>query len=292
MSRRALFTAGLCLFALALSSRASAQELAPPTISNQPPTTRNFEQKHPYWQSWPTRPFIAAVFDAGVFFIRPTIELGYGRPHWKWIGVEGYSSLSLTSAAEYGGVRAALPWLDLRAGVRYSASLLYNFLPDQDTYTLDQAESSVGPRARYIAEENEAAIGIPTPFGSAFAVATGYALFGVPSGYDVFEDTLHVIVRAPFIWRARVGFFVKASRDGALRVGLAAETINVPQREDLWVVRAGPLASLQLTYHLDAMASFVPVIASRDSLGLIGADFGQVGLRYRWATGDLFRDFP
>jgi len=34
------------------------------------------------------------------------------------------------------------------------------------------------------------------------------------------------------------------------------------------------------------------VAYSPDTLGLIGADLGQLGLRYRWATGDRFPEFP
>jgi len=29
-----------------------------------------------------------------------------------------------------------------------------------------------------------------------------------------------------------------------------------------------------------------------DQLGVVGADLGQLGLRYRWASGDRWSDFP
>ena len=49
---------------------------------------------------------------------------------------------------------------------------------------------------------------------------------------------------------------------------------------------------LHLTHHLDAAASIMAVAWSPDSLALLGTDIGQFGLRYRWATGDPFPEFP
>jgi len=34
------------------------------------------------------------------------------------------------------------------------------------------------------------------------------------------------------------------------------------------------------------------VAVSPDELGLVGADLGQLGLRYRWASNDRWPDFP
>src|SRR5437870_5081213 len=107
--------AAIALASLSLAAQAFAQDLIPTTVGTQPPTTRNPEGKHPYWQDAPSRPFVSAIFDAGIFFERPMLQAGYGRPHWRWIGVEGYSSFSLTSIAEYAGAHAAFSWIDVRA---------------------------------------------------------------------------------------------------------------------------------------------------------------------------------
>jgi hypothetical protein len=49
-------------------------------------------------------------------------------------------------------------------------------------------------------------------------------------------------------------------------------------------VRAGIIGRLTLYDDLEARVSIVPVITSPDSLGLSGADFAQLGIRWRWAT--------
>jgi hypothetical protein len=50
--------------------------------------------------------------------------------------------------------------------------------------------------------------------------------------------------------------------------------------------------TLSLTHHLDAIGAVMIVAASPDQLGLLGADLGQLGLRYRWSTGDRWPEFP
>ena len=50
-----------------------------------------------------------------------------------------------------------------------------------------------------------------------------------------------------------------------------------------FIVRAGLLGSVSLDAHLEAQVSLIPVWVSPDSLGLAGGDFGQLGVRLRWA---------
>lgn len=50
------------------------------------------------------------------------------------------------------------------------------------------------------------------------------------------------------------------------------------------VVRAGIVATVVLTHHLEVLAAFIPTIASPDRSGLSGGDFGQLGIRFRWGA--------
>ena len=45
------------------------------------------------------------------------------------------------------------------------------------------------------------------------------------------------------------------------------------------------LAVLAAPAQLEAQASLIPVLVSPDRLGLVGGDFGQLGVRYTWASG-------
>mgnify|MGYP006969382421 CR=1 FL=1 len=121
---------------------------------------------------------------------------------------------------------------------------------------------------------------------------TAYYIDGVPDGLRVYEQQLRVVVEPPWVWRARIGYLLHFGWLGSLRVGPAAEVIHVPNRETGVTVRAGPLVSVALTHHLEAAAAVMIVAATQDELGLAGADLGQLGLRYRWATGDRWAQFP
>ena len=106
----------------------------------------------------------------------------------------------------------------------------------------------------------------------------------VPSDYLVYEENLRVVMKPPYVWRARLGYLAGFGRDGSIRVGAAADLIGIPGRDE-YVVRAGILGSVLINANLEAQASFIPVIVSPDRLGLAGGDFGQLGIRYHWATG-------
>jgi hypothetical protein len=111
----------------------------------------------------------------------------------------------------------------------------------------------------------------------------------------LFEEAFKVIIEPPFLWRARVGYVGVLAFGGeeehALRLGVAVEGIHNPAR-GLFVARVGPIASLPLTCHLEMVAAAMLVVGSPDRLGLLGAEFGEFALRYRWASGDPAPAFP
>jgi hypothetical protein len=181
--------------------------------------------------------------------------------------------------------------IDIRAGARYEYPTDFNFLPVKDSYTREELEDPVLGREFYLAGEVEITGTIPVPRGSIIAVATGYALLGIPDDRAIFENALRVVTDPPWLWRARLGYLFHFGWEGTMRLGVAAETIHLVGRGE-FVVRAGPLFSVALTHHLETQAAIMVVAHSPDELGLVGADIGQLGLRYRWATGDRFPEFP
>ncbi|RYE88649.1 MAG: hypothetical protein EOO75_13055 [Myxococcales bacterium] len=71
--------------------------------------------------------------------------------------------------------------------------------------------------------------------------------------------------------------------EGKLSVGIVAEVLGSGERDPIF--RAGIIASAVLSNHLEVLGSFVPPIVSPDTRTTAGGDFGQLGLRYRWASG-------
>jgi len=282
----------LCL--LVVSERAQAQDPAdaPPATNQSDAITTGLAQRRPFWRgSGGVRPFFAATMDAGALYLRPRAHFGYGRPHDEWIGAEIGTGLSLSGVTGYAGLRGAFPYVDLSIGARYESPRNQSFLPRRDSFVREELELTSLPAARYVVGQVEAASSIPFPGGNIVAVASGYYLSNVPDDLLVFEQSLRVVSDAPWMWRARLGYLYHLGWLGTMRVGATAELIHLVGRKSV-VVRTGPALSVALTHHLEATAAVLIVATSPDAIGLRGADLGRLGLRYRWALGDNWAEFP
>jgi hypothetical protein len=65
---------------------------------------------------------------------------------------------------------------------------------------------------------------------------------------------------------------------------VVGEILDLPKRDN-FVIRAGLVASFAIDDHLEALGLLVIPIAGPDSIGIAGGDFAELGIRYRWATG-------
>lgn len=289
---RRLLGLAIAVAGLLASSRSRAQDLVDlPPPQGDPSVFYGLDQTRPFWESGKTRPFVAAVFDLGVVFVRPTLQVGYGKPHREWIGLEGYSSLSTGGLAAYGGARGSYSFFDLRGGARFNTTVNQQLLEPRDSYTLAESEYITGPSSYYLALEGEAALSFPMPFGSGVVAGTVVYTTGTPDGFYVWEDAYNVIIEPPWLWRGRAAYQINVGRFDTMKLGAAFDLIGIPGR-DAFVTRAGPVMSVSLTHHLEAIGAALLVLTSPDDLGLKGADFGQIGLRYKWATGDRWPEFP
>jgi len=255
-------------------------------VATAPPASSGTDQATVarYWELGRPRSFLSGTVEAGFVYLRLRLAAGYGKPYWRWFGAEAYPLLSLRSLGQYLGIGAALPGFTLRGGLRYEYPFSQTFLPPQAHYGWQDISLRGPDKADYLAYEAEATATIPSVLGSTFFVLTGEHIELAPEGYNLYENGLHVVVSPPWVWRGRIGQLVGFGRNEAIRVGVAADLIGLPGRNAI-VLRAGVLASVQLTSQLHAEASLIPVIVSPDELGLAGGDFGQLGIRYRFATG-------
>ncbi len=241
---------------------------------------------HPgYWDMGSARPFVSTTIDVGFLYARPRLSLGYGKPFNMWAGVDMNPIATATGVGAYGGLRLQVPFFDLRAGARGFYAFQHSFLAPQASYSTVDLMNTAGPQSRYVTLEADLSGGIPAGPGSILVVLTASAVQGVPSGYYVYEETLRVITDPPAIYRARTGYALRIGPEGAARVGLVGEVLDLPGRNAL-VYRAGVVASFTIDDHLEALGLLMIPVASPDSIGIAGGDFGELGLRYRWATGE------
>lgn len=236
------------------------------------------------WNEGPARTFLATTLDVGWTYLRPRASLGYGRPFGTWVGIDVNPIISGSGLGAYGGLRLALPRFDLRAGPRYFASFNRDYLNPQLSYNRVDLDSTVGNPSRVITYEAEAEVSLPAGPGDIVALGSVSYVTGVPAGQLVFEETLHVIVAPPLVWRARGGYVIRFGSSRQHSIGLVAEALDVPKREDSLTIRVGPVVRIVLSRRVEVRGSFVPTAVSPDHIGLVGGDFTELGFRYRWAT--------
>jgi hypothetical protein len=237
------------------------------------------------WTQPPARLFLSTEIDVGVSYGRPRVSVGYGRPHRFWAGLDLNPILTQNALGAYSGLRFASPIVDLRVGGRYFYGLYRSYLPIQESYTREDIDFQGGAHSEYWEVEAELNLNVPVGPGSIVSESALTRLWGVPDDRYVYEETHHVVATPPYIWRQRIGYVVPFLRGGELRIGAIAEVVGIPERDDARVWRAGLVVRFKLFDDLELRANLVPVVASPDNLGIAGGDFGEFGVRWRWATG-------
>ena len=236
------------------------------------------------WNDGNARPFLATTLDVGWVYLRPRLSVGYGNPFKTWFGVDVNAIVGGAGLGGYGGLRLALPRFDLRVGPRYFAAFNRDNLNPQKSYNRVDLDSTAGTPSRVITFEAEAEASVPLGPGDIIGLGSVSYVTNVPQGQLVFEETLRIIVAPPLLWRGRGGYVVRFGTSRQHSVGIVADVLDVPKRDDSLTVRIGPVVRVVLSRRVEVRGSFVPTIVSPDHIGLIGGDFTELGFRYRWAT--------
>lgn len=255
----------------------------PETVSLMPDSLVDSSMRRS-WNEGRTRAFAATTLDVGWVYLRPRLSLGYGKPFGTWIGIDMNPIITNAGFGAYGGLRLALPRLDLRVGPRYFFSFNREFLDPRQSYNGLALDSTAGTPARIITYEAEVEASLPVGPGDIVALGSVSYVTNVPDGQLVFEETLHVIVAPPLLWRARGGYVFRFGSSRQHSLGLVAEILDVPKRDDSRTIRVGPILRFVLSRRVEIRGSFVPTVISPDHIGLVGGDFTELGFRYRWAT--------
>ena len=244
-----------------------------------------------YWSEGEPRWFLSSKSDLGTFYGKPYLSGGYGLPHWIWAGADVNAISTLEFGQVYGGVRASSPLLDLAFGVRDTFSYQKPFLVPRASFRDEDVLSGPGPKARYWAWEAEAVGIVPLPYSAILVDYIAVRTLDVPRGNFVYDESYRAVVGKPFFQVLRVAAVARFLRESALKVGVLTELMFSDGRgKD--VFRMGPAAALQLTDHLEALATLSIAVTSPDSLGLALGAYGIAGVRYRWATGEPAPKLP
>jgi hypothetical protein len=236
------------------------------------------------WAEGAPRMFAATTLDVGWTYLRPRLSLGWGKPFGAWFGIDINPIIAGVGLGAYGGLRLSLPRFDIRVGPRYFASFNRNYLTRQDSYNRVDLDSTVNDPARVITFETEVEASVPIGPGDVIGLGSLSYLTNVPENQLVFEETLRTIVAPPLVWRARGGYVIRFGSSRQHSIGLVADVLDIPKRDDSITLRVGPIVRIVLSRRVEVRGSFIPTITSPDHIGLVGGDFTELGFRYRWAT--------
>jgi hypothetical protein len=244
-----------------------------------------------YWADTTPRWFVAGRLEGGLY-LKPQIFLGYGQPHWIWAGVEAYPVTTATFAGGYAGLRFSLPIFDVKLGVRDSFSFNRSYLAPKAAYVAsDVSHAHDHPHVRYTTAEGTLNGVVPLPGSYLILAVDAYYLPDVPAGFDMYEEALRVVTRAPWLVGSKLAYVVRLGENGFIKVGGLGEAIAVPKR-DAVTLRVGPAGLVNLTDHLDLLFALSLPVASPDRLGIFEGSWGVLGVSYAWATGDEHPHFP
>jgi hypothetical protein len=284
MRRLVLFASTAALLGTGGPARADGEAPAPAAASVDAPMQVPIMQPG-HWNRGNARFFAATTLDLGYLYLRPRLTLGYGKPFVLWTGIDMNPIATGSGLGAYGGFRVQVPWFDVRVGARGFRAFDHHFLTPQHSYNSVDLQNTAGPQSQYVTLEAELSGGIPAGPGSVLLVLTASSVQGVPSGYYVYEETLRVITDPPAIYRARVGYALRLGSEGNARVGVVGEVLDLPGGRKELEYRAGMVASFSIDDHFEAIGLLVVPVFGVDSLGIAGGDFGELGIRYRWASG-------
>lgn len=238
------------------------------------------------WHEGEMRWFFATAVDLGFLYFRPRASVGYGLPHSTWVGLDANPIITGEGAGGWVGLRAALPNIDLRVGGRYFHAFRRSMLRPQATYQRADIESRAGPTSSYLSLEAELTGNVPLGPGRLLVELAATSVQLVELGWYVYEETIKVVLEPPYVWRVRLGYSLPFGNPRLFKVGGVVELVHMPGRDKV-ALRGGLVVRVPLFKNLEARGTFIPVWYSQDSLGLAGGDAFLVGVRYRWATGEL-----
>lgn len=236
------------------------------------------------WAFAPSRWFVSTTMDVGFIYGRPRVSLGYGKPFTKWIGFDLNPVFNSGGVGVYAGGRIEIPYADIRVGSRYWWLFGSWFLPVQEQYTRLDIERQLGSKAKVLTHEAEADFSIPAGPGNILLRGSVSYVADVPDGKAVFEPQLRVMVQKGLVWRVRGGYAFRLGKYSQHSIGVVADFLDVPTRDDSKTVRIGPIIRFVLSRRVDIRGSFVTTVRSPDKIGLVGGDFTELGVRYRWAS--------
>ncbi|HXK17228.1 MAG TPA: hypothetical protein VNG33_05490, partial [Polyangiaceae bacterium] len=145
--------ASIVLVASSIAHAQSSGDARPPPD----PVLRHFEAGRP-------RPFVAGRLDFGIS-ARSLLALGWGRPHWLWVGAVGISNFTASNASQAAGLQLGVPFGELTLQGRRVAAYQHRFLAPRSDFVKEDLTAGDLSTAHYGMLEASLTAYIPSRIG-------------------------------------------------------------------------------------------------------------------------------
>lgn len=230
------------------------------------------------WSDGVARPFVAGRIEAGLHG-RLLAQLGWGKPHWAWAGVQGAALVTSEFAGVEAAARAALPFLDAQVALRGTRAFDAPFLAPLDAHREAELSGS-GSRLRVV---DAGLSGVVPALRGLAAWELEWVRPLELEGAHVFEPVWHVAIGPSGAGAFRLGWLAGPFR-GRVRVGPFAEAVRLFGREEGTVWRAGGALAAALGPRLSLVARGLFPLDGPDRFRTWTATYGTLALRWSFAT--------
>jgi hypothetical protein len=272
-----------------IASRSLANQESPTPLETSGLAARDSQEKEElplYWSQGDPRWFVAGELWLGPALISTTMA-GYGKPHWTWIGIEGYAITTTEFGGGYAGVQANMAVLMLQAGVREFLSYDKSELAPQKKYSKSDLNLSPGEvRAQHWSFEVKLSGLVPLSPFYAFLELVYSRMLDPPAENHVFDEYLRCVLGSPNTFSARIAAALGMGRQDRLILGVINEYVYLPERWREHQYRLGPVGFFSLTDHVQLFVYLTFPIGGPDELGAMQGMYGSLGAIYRFAGGE------
>ena len=235
------------------------------------------------WQSDEDTWFVSGTTDAGIIYLRPRVMLGYGSPHWKFVALDAYVTVTNSFTSPYAGWRATFPFLDVFLGARTVYPYNRRVLAPRDSHRGKDLDLESGDeRSTYNAVDFEIAALAPVLHGIAYT-QVHTVVVDAPRDAHIFEERIRAVMAPPMAVLLRAGYLYGVGARRALQGGRHQ---RIRRRAEPSQKRrsSGPILIARVFDEMSAVAVFSHVIDSPDELGILHGTYAFVGIDHRWAV--------
>jgi hypothetical protein len=237
----------------------------------------------PYWSRGEARPFASGRAIAGLGYARLAGNLGYGKPHWTWAGLEMGGFVSPFYATVDAGVHASLVVFELSVAMRRTFSFAHVSVPSAETISSSALDAD-GPKARTTTLDIYLWGFIPYNRWLVAWETVFERPLGAPDDTLWFEEYQRVMMSNRGLGAVKLTPTIRLG--ASVYLGPMAEFLFLFGRPDSSVLRLGPSVYWSVSDHFELISYATHPVLTPDRLSLFDRTYAAIGLRYRFATGE------